>query len=653
MTDIFISYSRNDAATARRFADALEAAGHRVWWDDALRSGDAFDEKIEQALRGAKAVVVLWSKTSVTSRWVRAEATLADRNKVLVPVMIEPCERPIIFELTHTAELSHWKGDTGDKAWLGFVADIQKLVKKKRAKPPVPKAAPAPEPTLNDIAAEPPPKPETLLAVLPFDNLSSDADMSFFSDGVSEEILGRITRGSKLKVIGRTSSFQFRGADKPKAAEALKATHVLDGSIRRAGAQVRVSANLTEAATGASLWSDKYDRGLDDIFAVQDEIAEAISEALNTTFFPPQTATIDPAVYDLYLRAKNPTPDPDKMREDVLTLTSVTQLAPSFADAWGMLITKRGLLSLNTPYAERPALRAAIDSDAARLAALDPQHPALSFVRFMKVDPFGAYLEQEKSLPAEAASNNTNDLFGRAWFLCTVGRNREATIFSRRAADMDSLNSIAMGNKGQTLWRAGEYAEGRAVMEHAVAQWPEDHHTTAALIQACAVQSDWEAVTRLTDPTRLSKYPLREHTGILGWLAVMREPTPENRQRLLDAVARRSETTGHLEPLAATAAAEFGFVDETYELIDRSKFGPSGGPRDILGINAYRTHLIFPKAFPALRNDPRFVKLAARLGLVEYWLTTQHWPDCAEETPYDFRAECEKHRDTPKDRFGL
>lgn len=72
-----------------------------------------------------------------------------------------------------------------------------------------------------------------------------------------------------------------------------------------------------------------------------------------------------------------------------------------------------------------------------------------------------------------------------------------------------------------------------------------------------------------------------------------------------------------------------------------------------MGINAYRTHLIFSKAFPAMRNDPRFVKLAARLGLVEYWLATQHWPDCAEDVPYDFRAECEKHRNTPKDRFGV
>ena len=128
MTDVFISYSRDDADIARLFADGFQSAGLTVWWDDALRSGEAFDESIERALREAKAVVVLWSASSVTSRWVRAEATQADRNRTLVPVMIEECQRPIIFELTHTADLRHWNGSSDDKAWRGLVADVRRLV---------------------------------------------------------------------------------------------------------------------------------------------------------------------------------------------------------------------------------------------------------------------------------------------------------------------------------------------------------------------------------------------------------------------------------------------------------------------------------------------------------------------------------------------
>jgi hypothetical protein len=125
--DIFLSYARGDQATARRFAEAFEVQGFSVWWDAALRSGEAWDQEIEKALKAAKAVVVLWSKQSVESRWVRAEATLADRNKTLVPVMIEPCDRPIIFELTQTADLSHWSGDLKDAAWQSYVADVRRM----------------------------------------------------------------------------------------------------------------------------------------------------------------------------------------------------------------------------------------------------------------------------------------------------------------------------------------------------------------------------------------------------------------------------------------------------------------------------------------------------------------------------------------------
>ncbi|MEJ0006012.1 MAG: toll/interleukin-1 receptor domain-containing protein [Steroidobacteraceae bacterium] len=130
MADIFLSYNREDQATARRFADGFEREGFSVWWDATLRSGEAYDEVTEQALRDAKAVVVLWSKQSVISRWVRAEATLADRNKTLVPVMIEQCQRPIMFELTQTADLSAWSGDTSAGAWQAYVADVRRFVQK-------------------------------------------------------------------------------------------------------------------------------------------------------------------------------------------------------------------------------------------------------------------------------------------------------------------------------------------------------------------------------------------------------------------------------------------------------------------------------------------------------------------------------------------
>ena len=128
-TDVFISYARPDRPIARVFAETLIEEGFQVWWDATLHSGETFDEVIEQRLRDAKAVVVLWSPRSVGSRWVRAEATLADRRHTLVPAIIEACDRPIVFELTHAADLAHWRGDRSDSDWRMFVDDVTQLVR--------------------------------------------------------------------------------------------------------------------------------------------------------------------------------------------------------------------------------------------------------------------------------------------------------------------------------------------------------------------------------------------------------------------------------------------------------------------------------------------------------------------------------------------
>jgi len=147
--DVFLSYSSSDREAARRFADGLAGEGLTVWWDAALRAGETFDEVIENALKAAKSVIVLWSPRSVTSRWVRAEATLADRRNKLVPVIIEQCDRPIIFELTHTTDLSNWDGAISDPAWRNMIKDVHQLVDRASAAA-VPKPAPAEKPPVRN-----------------------------------------------------------------------------------------------------------------------------------------------------------------------------------------------------------------------------------------------------------------------------------------------------------------------------------------------------------------------------------------------------------------------------------------------------------------------------------------------------------------------
>jgi adenylate cyclase len=131
---------------------------------------------------------------------------------------------------------------------------------------------------------------EPRLAVLAFDNLCDGEDMAWFSNGVSEEILQTVASGAALKVIGRGSSFQFRGAEKSAShvAAALNVTHLLDGSVRRSGPKVRVSAQLVECADQTTLWSGRFDRELSDFLAVQDEVARAVAAALAIVFAPRQ-----------------------------------------------------------------------------------------------------------------------------------------------------------------------------------------------------------------------------------------------------------------------------------------------------------------------------------------------------------------------------
>ncbi len=135
MADVFVSYSRDDREIARQFATGLEREGFSVWWDQAIHAGEAFDRVTEKALEEARAVVVLWSRRSVESDWVRAEATQARATRRLVPVMIEPCKRPVMFELIHTADLTGWNGDATDPRWRTFIDDLRRTTGQARQDP--------------------------------------------------------------------------------------------------------------------------------------------------------------------------------------------------------------------------------------------------------------------------------------------------------------------------------------------------------------------------------------------------------------------------------------------------------------------------------------------------------------------------------------
>jgi adenylate cyclase len=372
MTEVFISYAREDAETARRFAHAFQDAGLSVWWDDALRSGEIFDESIERALRAARAVVVLWSSGSVASRWVRAEATLADRNRTLVPVTIEACQRPIIFELTQTADLTHWHGDVADKAWQGLLADVRRLVDAQATPRVGQSVADTAAVAVQGAGSGQPTKPGVI--ILPFVNMSGDPEQEYFSDGVTEDIITDLGRVSALSVASRNSAFSYKGKTVAPAqlARALGVTHVLEGSVRKSGNRVRITAQLLEAATDKQVWAERYDRTLDDIFAIQDDISKAIVAALRLKLLPEERAAIEQRsttnseAYELFLMARGfQRKGSERLKPVIVRICRrVVELDPGFAKGWALMslaeseLSQRGVQGYSTEAARASAERA-------------------------------------------------------------------------------------------------------------------------------------------------------------------------------------------------------------------------------------------------------------------------------------------------------
>jgi TolB-like protein len=277
--DIFLSYDHEELATASRFAEAFESQGLKVWWDATLRSGEAYDQVIEKALKDAKAVVVLWSKKSVESRWVRAAATLADRNRTLVPAMIEQCERPIMFELTQTADLSRWTGEANDRAWQSFLADVRRFVGVGVSGP----SAPA-KPEGAAVIASPQPSRDhrPSLAILPFTNRSGERVDDVFADGMVEDLISALTVRGELKVIAQSATLVYRRnvSDLRAIGRELGVRYLLEGNIRRVGANLRVTAQLVEAENAAILWSQKFERSLADLGALQEALVTEVAAVL-------------------------------------------------------------------------------------------------------------------------------------------------------------------------------------------------------------------------------------------------------------------------------------------------------------------------------------------------------------------------------------
>ena len=331
MSDVFISYARSTEAQARQVEDALRALGHGVWRDNELPAHRAYTDVLEERLKAARAVVVLWSAEAARSHWVRAEANAALEAGTLVQLTVDGVMPPMPFGQIQCADLSGWSGETDAPGWRKVTASVAALVGADAA--PVPAADAAP--------LELPSKPS--IAVMPFANLSGDPEQEYFADGMVEEITNALSRFKSIFVIGSGSTFTFKG--KPgrpqEVGRTLGVRYVLEGSVRKAGGRVRIAVKLTDATDGVQVWSDRFEDTLEDVFALQDKVALGAAAVIEPAIVAAETrrAAMRPTEnlgsYDLYLRALPLLQSfrPEKEHQAIALLERAIDLDPDFGRA--------------------------------------------------------------------------------------------------------------------------------------------------------------------------------------------------------------------------------------------------------------------------------------------------------------------------------
>jgi TolB-like protein len=476
VTDIFLSYNREDQARAKLFAETFEAQGFKVWWDVGLRTGEAYDEVTETALRTAKAVVVLWSKKSVQSRWVRAEATLADRNKTLVPCMIEPCERPIMFELTQTAELGHWTGETTDRVWLRFLADVARFVGRERAPAPHPVSGPLPAP----IAAQAAPgargsKPS--IAILPFTNRSTERADEVFAGGMGEDIAGALSLGRGLRVISQSATMAYRKntSDLRTIGQELGAKYILEGNTRRVGQTLRVTAQLVEAENGAILWTQKFDRPLSELAELQEELVEELASHLGVQIQKQEMERAlkkpgDITAWEAVMRswAAYARFTAESLAIGVAEARRAVSLAPDYAVARATLAMALALQYNQTGFRDRALIDEAEQLADAALS-LNPNHAT---VLFQVVNVFINARRAHEALPLaeRAVALNPSSIDARQVLaICLIhsGRYKEALEHlaeGDRVAPRAFQSVFSLGHRSWALYGLGRLEEALAVV---------------------------------------------------------------------------------------------------------------------------------------------------------------------------------------------
>ena len=317
------------------------------------------------------------------------------------------------------------------------------------------------------------------VAVLPFVNMSSDPEQEYFSDGISEEILNVLTRIPNLKVAARTSSFQFKGKnlDIADIGKQLQVNHLLEGSVRKSGNTLRITAQLIETETGFHLWSETYDRNPEDVFAIQDEIAAAIAVELRTILsseVDTSSKPIDMQAYELYLKGRGLVArrQPGNILQGITILKQALTIEPEYAPALAALAQAYVVLPFFSNELPVRQARELAKNLAQKSLEIDPQNVvALSALAIvydeLDINPTGAIELLQRAIQLNPGSIVANNFLGDLYL--RSGDLEQALIYESRAAELDPLAPLHLSDLAAIYLLTGEYDKVMSFTNRALA----------------------------------------------------------------------------------------------------------------------------------------------------------------------------------------
>ncbi|HJR52407.1 MAG TPA: adenylate/guanylate cyclase domain-containing protein [Gemmatimonadota bacterium] len=465
-------------------------------------------------------------------------------------------------------------------------------------------------------AAAPPARDQKpSIAVLPFANLSADPENEYFSDGITEEILTALTKLGDLKVISRTSIMQYKGTSKSvrEIGGELGVGMVLEGSVRRAGNRVRITAQLIDAGSDEHLWAENYDRDLDDIFAIQSDVAQRIVETLKVQLTPRERARIaerpteDVQAYEWYLKGRHflSRRTVSTLRQAIECFRKAVAADPSFAEAWVGLAD--GLVLLAT-YSETPLSEVADEARAAaeRALALSPDlgeaEISLGFLANSEWQWEEAERRYRRGLDLRPGYATGHHRLGN--YLALVGRHDEALATLRRALSLDPLSLPMQMALGTALWLTNRPEEALEVFRRAIELDPGFAPTYQGLSLVWASMGRFEeALEALLESSRLTPDFASPEAVEAVRVGYAEGGVRGFWEALLRCNIQEADPSAYID--MAAACAQLGREDEAFEHLER--FVASRYPTAPMSL---ANPLLAP-----LRSDPRFTEIKCKLGL--------------------------------------